>query len=165
MPEPPAVEELTFDDLITRYDFVIIDEVHRYLSSQASFDSLHTLSTIGKNVLLLSATPVQQRKEEYLGLMRLLAPEKYDAITPEHFEKLIEIQNLICQKTTLVLDDLSDYEPAIADALNEDISPIDSEDCQDLFEEILDDLHSISERLEDSELDFSQHILFQKKLK
>lgn len=148
-----AIEELTFDDLITRYDFVIIDEVHRYLSSQASFDSLHTLSTISKNVLLLSATPVQQRKEEYLGLMRLLAPEKYDAITPEHFEKLVEIQNLICQKTTLVLDDLSDYEPAIADALKEDISPIDSEDCQDLFEEIVDDLHSISERLEDSELE------------
>lgn len=148
-----AIEDLTFDDLITRYDFVIIDEVHRYLADPDSYDSLHMLSRISKNVLLLSATPVQQRRETYLGLMRLLAPEKYDAVTPERFGALLALQNLVCQKTTLVLDDLSDYELAIADATAEGTSPLDSEDCQELFEEIQDDLQSIAKRLEDPELE------------
>jgi len=92
------------------WDFVIVDEVHRYLSDRAAYALLHRLSAAAENVLLLSATPVQQRKEEYLELLRLLQPSKYDAYNVERFSALIDKQGRIIQKTVTIMNDLAGYE-------------------------------------------------------
>lgn len=147
-----TIKELLSEDLNHNWDFVIIDEVHRYLFSKTEYEILHRISQNAKNLLMLSATPVQQKKEEYLDLLRLLLPIKYDKYSADRFGDLIGKQARIIQKTALILDDLGDYEDEIHNAIDEQIDPHESEDCQELFEEIHDDLEEICDELEDEKL-------------
>lgn len=71
-----------------KWDFTIIDEAHRLLRYRAYYDAFHKLSRNTSNLLLLSATPVQQKRSDYLDLLRLILPEKYDACTKEALEML-----------------------------------------------------------------------------
>lgn len=145
-------DELSREDQYTKWDFVIIDEVHRYLGDEFHYNVLHAISENTKNILLLSATPVQQRQEEYLALLRLLLPEKYDVYSPDQFGKLIDKQSHIIQKTALILDDLGDYETEIKDIKFKEEDPHDAEDCRDLYEEIHDGLEEICDDLDDKRL-------------
>lgn len=147
-----TISEISLLDQNTSWDFVIIDEVHRYLSDSGQYESIHNISRRTRNILLLSATPVQQRRAEYLDLLRLLLPSKYDSFTEEKFGELIDKQSHIIQKTALILDDLSDFEETIDDAIDEEEDPHESEDCQDLFEEIQEGLEEICDDLDDSRL-------------
>lgn len=146
-----SVDEINEEDQYIQWDFVIIDEVHRYLGNSSYYTFLRTISKNTENILLLSATPVQQRREEYLSLLRLLFPKKYDSYSKEQFDELIEKQRHIIQKTVLILDDLSDYEEEIENVESEE-DPHDSEDCQDLYEEIHDGLEEICNDLGDEKL-------------
>ena len=148
-----TVPELTRADLMMQWDFVVVDEVHRYLEDQEAYAALHCISRLCQNVLLLSATPVQKKRSEYLKLLRLLAPKKYDNYSEEAFGTLIEKQGKIVQKTVLILDDLEDYEEEIKAARDEDEDPHESEDCEDLFEEIHGYLEDICEELNDPRLE------------
>ena len=146
-----SINELTINDQLCNWDFVIVDEVHRYLSDEEQYVTLHNISRRTRNILLLSATPVQQRRGEYLSLLRLLLPDKYDSFSVEQFGELVDKQSHIIQKTALILDDLSDYEEAIEDVRAEK-DPHESEDCQDLYEEIYDGLEEICDDLDDDRL-------------
>ena len=147
-----SIEELDLTACAVQWDFLIIDEVHRYLNDRKAFNLLHSISKVSGNALLLSATPVQQRKEEYLDLLRLLIPQKYDAIDAESFENLVSKQGGIIQKTALILDNLSDFEEEIEDVSASDSNPHESEDCEELFEEIREDLEEICNRIDDPKL-------------
>ena len=147
-----SISEITMEDYLIPWHFVIIDEVHRYLQDSAIYEKLRKISSYASNILLLSATPVQQRKEEYLALLRLLQPQKYDQYTPEQFGTLIEKQSRIIQKTALVLDDLNDMVEEYEHILDDGSEPHDSEDINDLFEEITDELDSINKDLNDIKL-------------
>jgi len=147
-----TISELTVLDWIKNWNFVIIDEVHRYLLEKTNYTILHTISTNAQNILLLSATPVQQRQEEYLSLLRLLQPAKYDEYALAEFEKLVEKQGKIIQKTALVLDDLEDFEEEISDLLDEEEDPHESEDCEELYEEIYEKLEEICDIIDDKKL-------------
>ena len=146
-----SISEIGTSDLQEKWDFIIIDEVHKYLFVKESYNIMHSLSKNAKNLLMLSATPVQQKKEEYLDLLRLLLPNKYDYFSEERFAELIDKQGSIIQKTALILDDLSDYEEEI-DSVSKDSDPHESEECQELFDEIFDDLSGICDDLEDEKL-------------
>lgn len=147
-----SLPEITMEDKFTKWDFVIIDEVHKYLDNYIDYNYLHSISKNTRNILLLSATPVQQRRAEYLSLLRLLLPEKYDTYSSKQFEELVNRQSRIIQKTALILDDLDDYEEEIANILSDEENPKESEDCQDLFEEIHDGLEEICDDLDDEKL-------------
>lgn len=147
-----SINEINPTDQLANWDFVIIDEVHRYLTEENQYAALHNISKRTRNILLLSATPVQQRREEYLSLLRLLLPDKYDAFSEEQFGELVEKQSHIIQKTALILDDLGDYEEVIEDVRGEEEDPQDSEDCQELYEEIHDGLEEICDELDDERL-------------
>lgn len=148
-----SIAELSTNDLRRKWTFLIVDEVHRYLDQLSSYTILHALSRDAQNVLLLSATPVQQRKQEYLSLLQLLQPKKYDHFSVENFGHLVDQQSQIIQKTALVLDDLGDYEKEFHNAVAEGKDPHESEDCQDLYEEIYDRLEEICQTLKDPSLD------------
>ena len=60
---------------IVPWDLVIVDETHRLLKSDPLYNSILSLSRRIPHILLLSATPIQDRNEEY---RRLLSYE-YDA--------------------------------------------------------------------------------------
>ncbi|MDY5579549.1 SNF2-related protein [Porcincola intestinalis] len=147
-----SIGDLNRLDVGTNWDFVIIDEVHKYLAEEGQYDTLHRISHITRNILLLSATPVQQRKEEYLSLLRLLLPDKYDLISIEQFSKLVEKQSNIIQKTTLILDDLSDYDEEIDEVRSDKEDPHESDDCRDLFKEIQYGMKEICDDLNDERL-------------
>lgn len=147
-----TLQQLSEKDLFTVWDFVIVDEVHKYLFSQSEYEKLHKISILAKNILLLSATPVQQKKEEYLDLLRLLLPQKYNSFSVEKFEKLIAKQSKIIQKTALILDDLGDFEEEINSLAESGENAHDSEECEELFDEIHEDLEEICDELDDDKL-------------
>lgn len=148
-----AIEELLQEQRTPKkWDFVIVDEVHRYLTDSSCYRLIHDLSMDAKNVLLLSATPVQQREEEYLDLLRLLEPKKYDGYSLSQFAQLVELQGKIIQKTALVLDDLEDYIETVNDVSSEGNDPHEDDECEELFEDIHDSLESICSLLQDAKL-------------
>ena len=49
------------------WDLLVVDETHRLLSMPERYQSVFSISKRTENVLLLSATPIQDRKEEYLS--------------------------------------------------------------------------------------------------
>lgn len=147
-----SMSEININDSKTEWDFLIVDEIHRYLTDNNQYKVIHKISKCAKNVLLLSATPVQQRKEEYLDLLKVLQPQKYDSLPLEAFSELIEKQGRIIQKTALVLDDLADFEEEISNILDDEENPHESEDCKELFEEIYEELEEICETINDEKL-------------
>ena len=147
-----TIAELDDDDKERAWDFVIVDEIHRHLGDQDAYALLHRLSAAAENVLLLSATPVQQRKEEYLELLRLLQPSKYDAYNVEHFSALIDKQGQIIQKTVTIMNDLAGYEEFLDEQRQAGVDPHDDEESAEVFEDIRKDLKKLCDALADEKL-------------
>ena len=147
-----TLAELSESESRSQWDFVIVDEVHKYLFSREEYEILQRISKFASNLLLLSATPIQQKKEEYLDLLRLLLPQKYDLYSVERFGELIGKQGKIIQKTALILDDLGDFEEEIEAVIEDDGDAHASEDCEELYEEIYEDLDEICDDLNDEKL-------------
>jgi ATP-dependent helicase HepA len=148
-----TLDECSRLELTKKWDFVIIDEVHNYLTDNSKYMHLHDLSKNAENVLLLSATPVQQEKQEYLQLLRLLQPQKYDEFTEAEFIELMTKQEATIQRASILVDLLGEYQEAIDDAIDEEENPTEYEDCCDLFEEIQETLDEISDLVHDDVLD------------
>lgn len=113
-------------------ELLIVDEVHQCLHDPLIYKQVLELSRSAQNVLMLSATPVQDRREEYYHLLRLLQPQKYEMLSLEDFEKQLERQNQIVHTTYIALSDLEDYRTEIEDA-NDTLS----DDAQDVFDDEL----------------------------
>lgn len=146
-----AVEDLKPDEYTSRWDFVIVDEVHNYIRETAEYEKIHELSKNAENIILLSATPVQQRQEEYLKLLRLILPETYDEISMEAFSGLVEKQNRISRLTHSLLDDIDSFKNELLPEVEEE-DPHDNEDIQDQLEEIKECLSELSVLIGDTKL-------------
>ena len=133
----------------SRWDFVIVDEAHKFLANKRLYTCVHSLSKRSENILLLSATPVQQKKEAYLALLQLIMPEKYGQFSIEDFQTLVEKQKGITKRTYLVLQDFDDYIDNIADTLEDGEDPLENDDCTDLFDDIKNGLIRISKLIKD----------------
>ena len=60
------------------FDLVIIDEAHYLRNSEtASFKTAEFIRNISRNMVLLSATPIQTSSDNLFNLLRLLSPEEY----------------------------------------------------------------------------------------
>lgn len=132
-----------------QWDFVIADEAHKLLEDRRLYTCFHLLSKQTENILLLSATPVQQKKEAYLALLQLIMPNKYDQFSLEDFQALVDKQKSITKSTYLVLQDFDDYIDNIADAIENDENPSENEECTDLFEDVINGLNRISKLIDD----------------
>lgn len=147
-----AIEDIGLEELISEWDFVIVDEVHKYIFDKKQYDTIHKISKHSRNILLLSATPVQQKQEIYLDLLRILLPSKYDTFSVEKFNVLISKQKSIIERATLVLESLSELEEEIGAVIEAEEDIHESEDCRELYEEIYEDLEDICDKLEDEKL-------------
>lgn len=78
-----------------RIDLLIVDETHHILKNELLYKAIGLLSRRTENVLLLSATPIQDRREEFLRLLSLLEPTKYGAMSLHHFSNLVDKQQEI----------------------------------------------------------------------
>lgn len=95
---------------INNYDLLIVDEAHRLLNDSQSYEGIYDYSQRIDNIILLSATPIQQRQTEYLKLLRLLHPDKYMGIDTLEFEELLEKNKKVKNDMYELIRDLNYYE-------------------------------------------------------
>jgi ATP-dependent helicase HepA len=133
------------------YDFVIVDEVHRLLHDK-NYQKYHTLSQKTDNILLLSATPLQCVSIDFLNLLRLLDPNKYDSYTKESFESLVLLQSNLSNVIMNAIDDLEYLQDEIKS--NEDEENLkQNRICIELFDSIKSELENVSELIHDNVYD------------
>lgn len=137
-------------ETIDKYDFVIMDEVHRLLQDKEVYGIYHNLSLKCENLLLLSATPMQKKTGDFLSLLRLLEPLKYDGLNEDEFSYLVDKQRSIINQVMGILDDIDDLKDEIDDC-DEDIHA--NRQCLSLYDDIIDGLEEISDLIEDEEFD------------
>ena len=114
------------------WDLAIVDETHRLLNNDGWYHQIETTSKKVKHILLLSATPIQDRNEEYRRLLVLLNPEQYESMTSQQFAWMVKKQKSIQQKVNQQLGRLNRYD--------------------EYYEIIIDTLKAITETLEDKAL-------------
>lgn len=144
-----TIEKALSDDCDQEWDFTIIDEAHRLLIYKEYYEAFHQLSKNTESLLLLSATPVQQRRSDYLNLLRLILPEKYDSSTEEQFGELVEKQGIITKAAAMVLSNIEDLDEVIRDAEESGEDPHENEDAEDFFEDIQSGLNRLYKIIED----------------
>lgn len=105
------------DVLNAGWDLCIVDETHRLLALQDHYKAIYQLSCVTENLLLLSATPIQQRREEYLRLLSLLVPQRFGRMDTNEFAALLDKQTDIASTVQRLMQDLDCY---IEDHLSED---------------------------------------------
>lgn len=115
------------------WDLAIVDETHRLLANDSWYSQVQNLSRRVTHILLLSATPIQDRNEEYRRLLALLNPEQYENMSGERFAWMVKRQKRIQKSANLLLGYLERYD--------------------EYTEIILDDLSNIVETLEDAALE------------
>lgn len=140
-----ALEDLKSSQCINNdWDIIIIDETHRLLLMPSEYLLAKKLSRATKNILLLSATPIQDRNEEYLKLLSLLNPEQYENMPLNQFIALVEQQKIIQRDVSLQLkrmDRFENYGLTIIEKLNE----INRRLCDKALKNILDSISLNSE--------------------
>lgn len=142
-------EEDVHKVLYDSWDFVIADEAHKLLNDSRLYNCFHYLSKKTHNILLLSATPVQQKREAYLSLLQLILPDKYDSLSLDEFEQLVSKQKSITKSAYLVLQDYDDYVESIEELMDNEENPVEDEDSRDLYDDIVNGLKKIKKIIED----------------
>lgn len=110
-----------------KWDMLVVDETHRLLKMPLEYDCIQHLSKKIENILLLSATPIQNRKDEYFNLLKLLEPFRYENITENQFNELVEKQEEVQSVVSNILyymdderyDDVYDELVALSDYLED----------------------------------------------
>lgn len=101
----------TFSDVLAlEWDLLLVDETHRLLSSDDKYNLVLTLSKKIQNVLFLSATPIQDRQEEYLRLLSLLQPNQYCSMNLKEFSYIVSKQKTIQRRVNAMLRHMNNYE-------------------------------------------------------
>ena len=93
-----------------KWDMSIVDETHRLLGNASWYRKIEELSRKTNHLLLLSATPIQERNEEYRRLLALLNPDRYGAMSAEHFSWMVSKQKRIQKSVNQQLGRLERYE-------------------------------------------------------
>lgn len=132
----PGVEHL----LELSWDLCIVDETHRLLKDEERYSKILELSKKIENILLLSATPIQQRQSEYLSLLKLLNPSAYENMTEGRFETLLDKSRYLKDIIHELVRDLNYY---IEDELGEEYIEMFQDINEELKDEILDKLISM----------------------
>ena len=130
-----SIEDLDeYSDVISeKWDMLLVDETHRLLSQDEKYKLVLQLSKSVPNALFLSATPIQDRKEEYLKLLSLLQPDQYCRMTLKEFGAILTKQKKIQRRVNAMLSHMNQYEDYKEDTL---------EKLTELAEE-LDDEHLV----------------------
>ncbi len=114
------------------WNLIIVDETHRLLGNDVWYRKIQSVSRVVEHILLLSATPIQDRNEEYRRLLALLTPEQYENMSAEKFAWLVKKQKNIQKKVNQQLNRLRRYD--------------------EFAEIVIDELNNIADILEDSAL-------------
>jgi hypothetical protein len=80
---------------MNEWGLFIIDEAHHIHKQPQLYRRIHQLSNSAKRVLILSATPIQRRVDEYLALLRIMNPTRYNIIDAKAFQDILDAQQVI----------------------------------------------------------------------
>lgn len=109
----------------TDWDICIVDEAHQLFNNKEQYDKVMEISKTVDNILLLSATPIQKRKTEYLSLLKLLYPEKYQSMKEKEFDVLIDKSSRIKDSVYGLVRDLKYfYEDELWDEYIEELEDL-----------------------------------------
>jgi ATP-dependent helicase HepA len=103
-----CAEELASNEILwsavrmQKWELLIVDEAHHLHKSLELYWRVHQLSSAIENVLILSATPIQRYAQEYLYILSLMNPERYDIRNIDSFETLLQAQARIRRRITLL---------------------------------------------------------------
>lgn len=117
-----------------KWDMCIVDETHNLLSNSLLYNAVLSISKQTKNLLLLSATPIINRAEEYGKLLTLLNPTRFEHMPKEDFSRLLDLQKSIQDIVFQLMRDLPDYIE------------------YDLFDDFINDLTEINDIITDPKL-------------
>ena len=95
-----------------KWDLVVCDEAHHLLRTPRLYQTAKDLSRTAPAFLLLSAVPAQHREDEYLRLLALLEPDRYNPDDPhekERFKALYERQVELGRKLSYISRRLADF--------------------------------------------------------
>ena len=123
-------------------DLIPVSKLYSVVESK--YNKVLSISKSVGNILMLSATPIQSRKEEYHKLLTLIQPDKYDNMSDEEFDRINSLHNSIMMDIHGVYSNLEEMRIELDENDNE-LSP----DIEDLFEDISDNLEDIGDRIDD----------------
>lgn len=88
--------------LLQKWDLLLLDEAHHLVKQTRLYEALRELSRDTPRVLILSATPIQQRKQEYLALLALANPARYAMQNVAAFAGLLKSQDRIVRQIAIL---------------------------------------------------------------
>lgn len=94
---------------ICKWDMCVVDEAHKLLVNDNLYNSVLALCETTENILLLSATPILHRENEYHKLLTLLNPTRYKQMDVNDLGNLLNKQRNITDIVFNLMRDLSDY--------------------------------------------------------
>ena len=96
-----VLEELT--ELEPAIDLLVIDEAHYLRNPKTQSAALgHLLREVSEHIVLLSATPVNNRSNDLYQLLHLIDPDSF--FSPELFPQILSANEPLVQARNLVLD-------------------------------------------------------------
>lgn len=94
--EQVARDDILWTWLMThQWGLLIVDEAHHLPRRPLLHDRIHLLSADAERALILTATPIQRRATEFLGLLRLMNPSRYDGVDEQAFTQMLASQDVI----------------------------------------------------------------------
>src|SRR6266568_5110387 len=96
-----------------KWGLLIVDEAHHLRKSSPVYKHIRQLSALSECALILSATPIQRRAREYLKLLALMHPQRYDPEDVETFQTVLSAQSKIRRKIASAFRNLDpdDFDP------------------------------------------------------
>ncbi len=91
------------------WDFIIADEAHKVLRDKSLYNGIFKLSKKTDYFLMLSATPILQRQNEYFKLLRLMYPQFYTKMGYDRFAEIMELRLQIKDDVEYMRNNISHF--------------------------------------------------------
>ncbi|MBK8989771.1 MAG: DEAD/DEAH box helicase family protein [Chloroflexi bacterium] len=120
-----STEKLSNDGQLTlwlsmqEWGLLIVDEAHHLHKRPSLYERIYQLSSDAERALILSATPIQRRGDEYLALLKLMYPERYSALTHTQFSHILQAQQTLRQTIAYLAQALTPDDFDLAEFLKE----------------------------------------------
>lgn len=89
------------------WGLLIVDEGHHIPKLPGLYKTIKAISRQAKRALILSATPIQRQTVEFMALLKLMDPSRYEVISGEQFKQILNAQKPILDAVLDVRDYMS----------------------------------------------------------
>jgi ATP-dependent helicase HepA len=149
--------ELEFEN-ISKYKLCIVDEAHKLLKDSKVYSNALKISKSVENFILISATPIKERVKEFLDLLILLNPRKYENYSLSAFKEIIRHQIQLEERLYLLNNDLQYFKQGnLCEHYKKQIKQLNDELLHDSYIDIL--VEQLDCNSEDQGLEKINHIL------